>query len=189
MTLHMRFQFLLLNRYAESLTESCDIDMMNDSEYQNMVYNKLTRCIKHHLNIKNKLEYTLHSIQDTTMFVTSIFGLLQVVSCLHFIIKEVSPPSNFRMVLGLTLSIAIFLIFCHCGQLVTDESERFHDLLCKSTWIDWNKKNRQCLSIMLSMTAKPLKITCFGLVDLNRMMILHGAKYAYSTLTFFMNTT
>ncbi|KAG5876256.1 hypothetical protein JTB14_015943 [Gonioctena quinquepunctata] len=50
--LHFRFQFMLLNKFAENLTKSGDPDMINSIEYQDMVYNKLTKCVKHHLKIK-----------------------------------------------------------------------------------------------------------------------------------------
>ncbi|KAG5863966.1 hypothetical protein JTB14_015525 [Gonioctena quinquepunctata] len=76
------------------------------------------------------------------------------------------------MMLALILSVFIFLAICVFGQILIDVSNQFHDFLCHSPWIYWNERNRRSLLIILSNTAKPLKISCFGLTDLNYCFLL-----------------
>ncbi|KAG5873014.1 hypothetical protein JTB14_022771 [Gonioctena quinquepunctata] len=77
------------------------------------------------------------------------------------------------MILGLILSISVALFHCILGQILIDGCEKFHDLLCHSSWIYWNERNRKCLLIILPNTAKSLKMSCFGLIDLNFYFILY----------------
>nr|XP_023014188.1 uncharacterized protein LOC111503967 [Leptinotarsa decemlineata] len=176
---HLKFQFILLDRHFEKLKSL--VREKNEDIRQQEVRNGLKNFVENHLRIKN-LYKLLFRRQDFYMIILTPPLILAVVAFVYFIKTEISPPSNFRMLIGLVTGAVTFCSHCINGQLLSDESSKLHEKLYSCDWIDWNESNKKSMMIILPAIKEPMKASCLGLVDLGHPYILFVSRAIYSLL-------
>ncbi|KAG5893517.1 hypothetical protein JTB14_017227 [Gonioctena quinquepunctata] len=61
--------------------------------------------------------------------------------------------------------------------------DHLYEALCNCNWIEWNKRNRMALQMILRDTAKPLSLSSLGLVELDMVLIKKVVNVTYSLVT------
>ncbi|VEN34441.1 unnamed protein product [Callosobruchus maculatus] len=94
---------------------------INDRHYQARIRRGIKTVVKHHLTIMRIQDQLRHVTQKWVMLYMSIFGLLEMASGAYFIYAGLDPENNWKMYLFITVGIINAILFCNCGQVLTDE--------------------------------------------------------------------
>ncbi|CAH1113608.1 unnamed protein product [Psylliodes chrysocephalus] len=116
-------------------------------------------------------------------------ALISFVSPAYFIFAKISPVSNFRMYIILITCIVQESVACIYCQHLTDESVKLFGYAQNCHWVNWEKRNKNALLILLIHSMEPLQTSQYGVPSGNYELILKIWRTGYATLTLFMNAS
>ncbi|KAG5684585.1 hypothetical protein PVAND_013810 [Polypedilum vanderplanki] len=79
------------------------------------------------------------------------------------------------------------VIPCYYGEKITEMSNKISQTVAHSEWMLEGKKYQQSIIIMIEFFNKPMKITSFGLFDINMENYGRVCEWAYSLFTLFLH--
>ncbi|CAG9859650.1 unnamed protein product [Phyllotreta striolata] len=85
--------------------------------------------------------------------------------------------------------IAFQLVLIELGQTIQTQSEVVYDNILQLNWYRWNRVNRKTLLMFMKILQKPMKMRFYGLLNMNRELILKIFKGVYSVVNLYKATT
>ncbi|KAJ8913668.1 hypothetical protein NQ315_007385 [Exocentrus adspersus] len=158
-----------------------EISTLYDCRHQELVHKKLVSCIQHHVRLLNfRNTWVKHS--RLTMLCIPVSSLAPV-GAGYFLINQVNPSSNFRMVLVLVIFVVSVTALCFTGQHFQDSFGNIFDAACQCPWFDWGNENKRVLMMLLMNSAKPVEISSYTTIALNLRLLMIFHKCIYSLIT------
>lgn len=140
---------------------------------------ELEICINIHLKVKNLVS----KIEKSFRFMLIIQGAASVlIICSNtFLASTAVGYSSFLR--GATFCVSLFvenLIYCYFGQKMYDSSEKALDSIFHSQWYNTELKTKKNIIIFLENLKNPLKISIYGVYDLDLMMFRNIIDSSFS---------
>ncbi|XP_018563443.1 uncharacterized protein LOC108905150 [Anoplophora glabripennis] len=178
-------QLKLLEEKIKTMANDCNDEegnhLLYNQNYQNDVYQRLIMCIEHHIRLK-KFRNTWVKHSRFAMLYIPVASLAPV-GAGYFLIHQISPSSNFRMVLVLLIFATSVTGLCFIGQHFQDSFAQIFTVACNCPWIYWNEKNKKALLLLLINSVKPVEIASYTTIAVNLRLLTTFQKWIYSLIT------
>nr|UTN00945.1 odorant receptor [Semanotus bifasciatus] len=184
---HMNFQLDLLNEHLLKISDDYlwetddDFKLLSDKIYQEIIRQRLKICVIHHITLR-RLTALYVKGSRMSMLLIPVGSVVPVAAC-YFILYEISPRSNFRMVMILILFTLAIVSLCVVGQKFNDKDEKVFQLASKCPWHYWDNQNRRTLLIFLTAATRPLIFSSYATVQINFQLLLTIQKWIYTLVT------
>ncbi|XP_028136844.1 odorant receptor 43a-like [Diabrotica virgifera virgifera] len=167
-TCNVQFRYEVLNELMENLLEEGE---MEDADFQRKIFSNLKLCIMVH-NQNKRLACRMLDLTGGFTLCLCLLSIVSFAALSFFVLTNISPKSNIRILVSLIVNIITLLILCEMSDKLYVVSTKLFENGINCPWWNWNKENRKILLIFLINASKPIRINGFNIIDANYALIL-----------------
>ncbi|XP_056643326.1 uncharacterized protein LOC130449496 [Diorhabda sublineata] len=185
-TFHIQFQLTWLNEYVkQNLHKKMNIDTTN-GRYQELIHDYLSNVVKYRCCFKTAFD-SIKMFQNFSMIILSATGSMTAIMCTYNMRNNTYQSKSIKIYLVTATFLSISVLLNICGQSISDQSIKLRDILYKSSWSDWNIKNKKMLLMIITNIRDPWEISFHNLVSVNHLFLTQLAKLVYSVAAVLSN--
>ncbi|KAG5684589.1 hypothetical protein PVAND_013814 [Polypedilum vanderplanki] len=165
--------------FLEQLYEKLEKIKISNST-QNEVKEKLKKCVELHNKI-SQISKNVNEIFGVIFLIKAIITSILICTILFsmFAVSDMSMTTQYTAYIIYVLVIHLFIPSYHGSKLSETASKISNSLIQYEIYFE-NKEYQQDIKIMMEFVKKPMKITSFGLFDINLESFGRVCQWSYS---------
>ncbi|XP_055688574.1 uncharacterized protein LOC129793052 [Lutzomyia longipalpis] len=170
---------ILILTFSLIMTSSTNMMYYSLNESSKNQPNNLKFIVQFHVEVLEKFEKYCEAF-----FLVFLVQMATIVIILILTFSLIMTSSTNMMYYSVIATVMLqFTLFCFCGQIIHNKSERIFTDLYQTKWYEMELKEQKILLLMMKMSQRSLGIKVAGMYDINFVMFMQVLKVSFSYCT------